>query len=660
MPETQTTAPATFADAEVVLAQRLPGYESRPQQQALAAAVENVLAETEPTTLLGEAGCGTGKSLGLMIPAILSGKKTIVATGTIALMEQYANSDVPFLEKNLGVDFKWALLKGRANYFCFAKASQADKMRFDWIPQVEAEVTSPDHSGDKEHVATPYPASEWYAVSSSSNECPGKRECPFGSICKAEAAKAVAKDADLVVTNTAMLMTDLVLRKATDDSVAMLGDYEVVIIDEAHELEEWATNALSTQIKRSGIESLLTKAENLAGEQAQSIERQAADVRDSLDEVWKALDAEQRQARFNDPTRLPQDWFLGHSEAWLALINNLRELAVAIDGITLRHGDAKRNESRQKSLSRQAMNASAKVEGALLDSDGETVRWIEKETVKRGHSTVEQTGLFTAPVHVGSFLQEMLWSRVPVALASATLSNGGDFTYIAGRLGLQDPTMINVGTPFDYTTQARLFVPTKDVASPKDKAAWMQYAMRTTINLIDAAGGGALLLFTSRKAMQESYSHLSEEIQAQGHTVLMQGQDGTNKEIAKRFADDKTSVLFALRSFLTGVDFSGDTCRLVVIDKMPFPVPSEPVFAARSDMIKRRGGSDFSELSIPAMTLTLVQGYGRLIRSKRDKGVVAILDSRLTGTGYGRGILKALPASPQIHTIDAAREFFAG
>ena len=654
------TAPTTFAEAEAVLAEALPGYESRPQQQALAQAVEALLSQDEPTTLLGQAGCGTGKSLGLMIPAILSGRRVLVATATKALMEQYVNNDVPFLEKHLGVPFKWAMLKGRSNYFCHAKAAMADASRYPWIADVRVEVDTPEHDGDFEHVAADFPRNETYLMASSSAECPGTSVCPFGTVCKSQGAKNAAALADLVVTNTAMLMTDLVIREKTDGAVAMLGEYDVVLIDEAHEVEEWATSALSEEVKRSGIESMLSKVDNFAGVQGANLDDEMATVRIAMDSCWKILDRHVDDTRSRDAVRLTRSWFLGHGESWSDLVAALRNLAVEVGRVQVNVGDARREGARQKMIERQALNAAAKIEDAIFADDDTTVRWAQREMRRERGRSVEVTTLNTAPVHVGPFLNQWLWSQVPVVLASATLAVGNDFSYISERLGIESPSTLDVGTPFDYTTQARLFIPAKDVPTPKDRGGWMTYTANTTLSLIDAAGGGALLLFTSRKAMQDSYQMLSTEITQRGHTVLMQGQDGTNKEIAARFEADKTSVLFALKSFFTGVDFRGDTCRLVVIDKMPFPVPSDPVFAARSEQIKRRGGSDFAELSVPSMSLTLIQGFGRLIRSKSDTGIVAILDSRLSGTGYGKGIVRSLPASPQISTTADAARFFKG
>lgn len=650
-----TEAPTTFAEAENVLAERLPGYESRPQQQALAAAVENVL--NNGGQGLFEAGCGTGKSLGAMIPAILSGQRTVVATVTIALMEQYANKDVPFLQENLGVPFTWALLKGRSNYFCYAKAVNADRSRvpFD-ISVLEAELeANPEHSGDREHFATPVPKDQFSYVSSTSTECPGKRECPFGDVCKAEMAKSLAADAQVVVTNTAMLMTDLKVRQATDGFASMLGEYDALIVDEAHELEEAATNALEETLRPSGIEKLVTEARNFAATQSKQIEDEANAVTAALAAAWEVLPEPEKG---QDKQRVRLDWFVTNSEPFMALFEALNDLSTALRTMTILR-DTKKAEARRSILARRATNYIRTLGAATTQDDDHLVRWIEVEQQKRNTIKV----IKTSPVRVGPFLKAMVWDNTPAALISATLSVSGKFDYIADRLGLVDPQTINVGTPFDYSKQALLFVPAADMPAPTGatRSAWLNYSANITMDLIREAGGGALLLFTSRSSLSNSFETLAPRLREMGFRPIRQGgDDGSNKEIARIFQEDKHSVLFATKSFFTGVDFAGDTCRLVVIDKLPFPVPTEPVMQARSEQVEREGHSSFGFFTVPGMTLTLNQGFGRLIRTKNDRGVVAILDSRLTSKGYGKQIVRALPDSPATTTLDRVESFYEG
>lgn len=630
----------TFAQAEEVLAQALPGYESRPQQQRLAQAVETVLAEGGQGLL--QAGCGVGKSLGSLIPVILSGERVVVATATIALMEQYAEKDIPFLAENLGVPFTWALVKGRSNYFCHAKAANADEK---FVPQIQAlrdEVMEEGHDGDREHFKTPVTKQEFSNVASSSNECPGKRDCPFGDVCFAEIAKSKGRDAQVVITNTAMLMTDLVVSDRTEGAAQMLGEYDVVVIDEAHETEEIATNALSDTFRKGGFEKFAKEARNFSGTHGSLVS--TSDLDEAVTNAWASL----REGRFTSVAA--EDG----SDVWSVLADALLELSTNIAKIDLRDSSDRKVKARRAQLTSRAASMSWRVRRLLSDGSDVSVRWVESEKSLRG---VNQLVIKTAPLRVGPFLQENLWTKT-VILVSATLSVGSDFSFIKDRLGLDAPTVLDVGSPFDYSSQARLFIPTAQTPNPKARSAWQQYVMQTTIGLVDAAGGGALLLFTSRSAMQDAHDSLAETLEARGHTVLMQGQ-GSNKELAEAFQSDTHSVLFALKSFFTGVDFAGETCRLVIIDKMPFPVPTEPVFEARSQQIEREGGNAFSKMAIPSMSLTLIQGFGRLIRTQKDQGVVAILDSRLASTGYGRGIVKTLPSAPKISSVSEAKEFFA-
>lgn len=641
---TAPTQPRTFAEAEKVLAERLPGYTPRPQQQALAAFVEDVIANGGHG--LAEAGCGTGKSLATMIPAILGGRRTVVATATIALMEQYATKDVPFLQEHLGVPFTWALVKGRSNYFCRAKAAIADSSKVPALAAMLAEIDAdPEHDGDREHFAAEVTKDEFSYVASTSSECPGKRDCPFGEICFAERAKEKGREAQVVVTNTAMLMTDLKVRELTDGNAAMLGDYDLVLIDEGHETEEIATNMLSEEIRYNGVVRLVTEATTFASSQNVTLTHTDA-VRADLDRCWGLLDEGKKTLRF----------FVEHADPFIDLIEGLQALSQEIGAIKIVRGEA-RSEFTRNRLVKRALNTADRFEMAVTMDDELLVRWIETETDRRTRQEVKRFCM--APVHVGSYLSEWLWESTPSVLISATLSVGGDFSYISDRLGLPSATKsLNVGTPFDYTTQAMLFTPPASAPSPKDRSAWLTYTNMATRELVAAAGGGALLLFTSRSSMQAAYEGLAPIFEEMGFRCFIQGK-GSNKEIAQAFAEDTHSVLFALKSFFTGVDFQGDTCRLVVIDKLPFPVPTDPVFAARADLIDRNGGSSFSNLTIPAMTLTLVQGYGRLIRTTADRGVVAILDSRLTSTGYGKKIVRGLPGSPQAHTFDEVKAFYA-
>lgn len=631
----------TFAEAEERLAETLPGYESRPQQQALARAIEEAIASGKP--LLAQAGCGTGKSLGGLIPAILSGKRTVVSTATIALQEQYANKDLPFLEQHLGVPFTWALLKGRSNYVCLAKTNDCKPSDFPLIDQVRDELTD-DFSGDIEHLATKFDRKDRQHITISSSECPGRRDCPFGRQCYAEKAKAKALESKIVVVNHAMLMTDLKVKDMTDGLAEMLGPYETVILDEAHELEEIATNQLRDEFRMGGVARFCTEVTNFArnyGPGTFDASTFTADLMAAAQDLFATV----------QPGRMTMAWLVNHATPFIDFANAAQRIAKELEGFDV--PEDRKVQFRHRALVRRAWNLSFKMRAILEYDEDELVRFCEEE--EKGNVIV------TVPLHVGEFLTQWLWNSANPILVSATLAVGSDFDFMKDRLSLEHADTIDVGTPFDYAHQMALFVPPKTVKNPsEDRTAWMTAASFMTLRLIESAGGGALLLFTSRQSMETARSTIGRQIEAAGYTVFMQGED-SNKTLARKFQDDEHSVLFALKSFFTGVDFAGNTCRLVIIDKMPFPVPTDPVFAARSEVADKKAGRNvsFSQLSVPMMTLTLLQGVGRLIRTKTDRGVVAILDSRLESKGYGKKIVRSLPPAAKTTRLEDIEAFFA-
>lgn len=637
-----------FAQVEQeVLSVALPGYEARPQQTAGASFVEKVIADKEHGLL--QAGTGVGKSLATLIPVIESGKRTVVATATNALLSQYSKKDMPFLEEYLGVD--WALVKGRSNYVCQAKLEEATIMQVANVSQLRDELAADEeHDGDKENVTTAIADREWRALTSTADECPGRSHCPFGTVCFAERAKDRGRAAQVVVTNQMMLMTEVAISHASHGSVAMLGEYDNLVVDEAHELVDWATKALTLELNKRGVVALATEA--VAFLRTYGYDSDAPDgMISAVEAVWDVLPEE---------GRMRVGFFLDHSEQFVTLVTELAATAAAVREVQLESGD-KKTQARQGRMLRRLDSYSDKLTVVTTALDSEYVRWVEqRERTFRGEKETIQV-FVAAPVEVSEYLQAALWSKKTAVLVSATLKAGGDFSYLTSRLGLRDPQTLDVGTSFDFPRQARLFVPPKGTPDPKrNRAGWQAYATETTMEMVDAAGGGALLLFTSRSAMRDAHAALSTRMMRRGYTVLMQG-DATNRELAERFNEDEDSVLFALRSFMTGVSFEGTTCRTVILDKLPFPVPSEPVFEARSELINdqyKDKWASFNRLSIPMMSLVLEQAVGRLIRTKTDRGVMAVLDPRLSSTGYGARILRALPPATRVHDVAAIRSFF--
>lgn len=636
----------TFAEAEQDLATTLPGYTPRPQQQRAAQVIEQTLANGG--TALVEAGCGVGKSFAALIPAIESGQRVIVVTATKALQDQYMEKDLPFLAEHLDTPFTYACLKGKANYVCRDKLATADSANADAIRAELAEAD--EHTGEIGALATELTVADKMAVTITSADCPGRQDCPLALTCFAEIAKDNARKAQVVVANAALLMTDLIVRKASRNSEGrefadILDEYDAVIIDEAHELAEIATNSLSTELRANGIIRLTDEVAAFGRQQGENFTAEADRVRLGAEELWLMLDG--LVTADNPQHRMTATWIVNHGTPFADLVAGLRDLVARLmDFRVVRGGEAA--SGKKKRLVRRAVNYIERLEAVLFSSESDLVRWAELET-RNGRTTLL---LKASPLSVAPFMAEMLWERKTAVLVSATLAVGGDYSYIAETLGLEAPTFVSVGTPFDYQAQARLFVPDSKVPAPagKDYAGWQSYAHSTTLRMVSEVGGGALLLFTSTKAMKAAYGFMAPELTAQGITCLVQDGSVDNKALAERFKNDENSVLFGLKSFMVGVDFPGQTLRLVVMDKLPFPVPSDILFAARCDEINRKAGdrwASFNQLTIPVMALTLEQAFGRLIRTAADRGAVAILDSRLRTKGYGKRILAALPPAPQ-------------
>jgi ATP-dependent DNA helicase DinG len=657
--------PRTFAEAEDVLAASLPGYTPRKHQQELAAAIERAIGAE--AILVAEAGTGTGKSLAALIPAILSGKRVVVATATKALQDQYASKDLPFLQANLGVDFTWSILKGRSNYPCASKIADLEMptSRQSQILALIAQLEEDDEAfTDRDGLPTTTDR-EWMQLSISPNECPGASDCPFAEQgkCFAYRAKDKAARSDVVVTNLAYLAIDLKLRAETGGAISLLGDIDLLIIDEAHNLDNAVTSALSDRIALGTVMRLTGDAGSWlhqAGEEG----TEASGAGWAAQQLWGAIETEyrswqqrQREARENadimpvrERTRL------------VTFGAELQELAGALRllGSVIRHADVdpdgdswsdmpaavKKLKKMQSRLARRVDNLFVRLEAFATDADDVSVRWIEDEDGK--------IFIRNVPVSPAPFLREAIWSQTPAVLMSATLAPGrtvmgeADFSYTIDLLGLEDfgPTTFESGTPFDYPSQALLYVPDRDRPIPagKTRAAWQVFAQQATSYLVKESGGGALLLFTSRSAMNDSWNRLHAELEAEGLECLKQG-DAPTSELIRRFKENGNGVLFALRTFFEGVDIPGDALRMVVIDKLPFPVPTDLQFAARCEAINARAGRDvsFRKLSMPVMTLPLVQAVGRLLRTKDDRGVLAILDPRLTSKPYGATILNSLP-----------------
>jgi ATP-dependent DNA helicase DinG len=671
---TTAQSPQTFADAQALMAAQLPAYTRRPQQEALAAAIERILSsgedgENAPRVLLAQAGTGIGKSLALLIPAIVSGKRTIIATSTKVLQEQYGRKDLPFLEKMLPGMFTWAVLKGRSNYACHAKIASMEFPGPSQQAVIDTLDADDEQVGDRENLPQVTDL-EWSQLSMSAAECPGMKDCPFGEICRAERAKAKAAEASIVITNTAYLATDLIIRQTSADNVQLLGEWEALGIDEAHNLESAITGALSDSIGRPAISRTARDAEAYLMAEGLDPTGYDAEINDATTRLWTGLEEtfSQHMRRSNgkaDPMPLRQR----HIDTLLLsgvteIVELLRLLRDAVK--STRPEDDRGKVGRQR-LMRRLGNWVERLQWYVLAPESEMARWLEQEEITVRGRRETRLSVRSAPISVGPFLRDMIWSTgKPVVLMSATLAVGSrkdPFGYIRRCTGLnrEESTEFDAGSPFSYQEQALLYIPEKHIPQPSGATAgaWRSFAQEATEALVTAAKGGALLLFTSRTAMEGTYSRLAPRLQAAGMTVLKQG-DTTNAVLGQRFRDEEDSVLFGLKSFFEGFDVQGRALRLVVLDKLPFAVPTDVLHAARCDAITARYGNGawFSQLTIPEMSLALIQAFGRLIRHLDDRGVVAVLDSRLTAKSYGPRILESLPPAPQTTDIRRALAFW--
>jgi ATP-dependent DNA helicase DinG len=604
----------------------LPGYEPRPEQAALAAAVDSALATDEH--LLAEAGTGTGKSLAYLIPALESGRRVVVSTATKALQEQLLTKDVPVAAAALGREVRVAVLKGRQNYLCrnglhgfellggqlFPRAEDAaafDAMR-GWIETTE--------TGDRAELDVEPPDAVWSEIAVGSDRCLG-RFCAFQGTCFSESARERASHAELVIANHALYFADLGLRSRTD-SPAVLPEHDAVIFDEAHRLEESAATWLGGRISGPVIHRLLRDVDRACREASVPVPARALDRVDAAGaRLLTAVAPATGRRRLREVPAEPAE----------TLAVRLGELAAALTG--------KKDEV--DAVAARALRLAADVDACLEPDDGNRVVWAEPDL------------LAWAPVDVGSALSELLWGAGPTAiLVSATLTAGGEFGFVRDRLGLAEAHELAVGSPYDFREQALLYLP-QHLPDPRADDA-LERAVQEVAALCRVSAGRALVLTSSYRALDALATGVRRLVP---YEVLVQGE-APRERLLERFRAEVGSVLVATSTFWQGIDVPGESLSLLVIDKLPFAAPGDPLVEARCERIASLGGDWFREYTLPAAVLQLRQGFGRLIRSHSDRGVIAILDPRLRSSAYGRAFLDSLPACPVTSERAAVAAFF--
>jgi ATP-dependent DNA helicase DinG len=616
------------------LARGVSGYEHRPGQIRMARAIQDVL--EHDGTLLIEAGTGTGKTWAYLIPAALSGRRVLVSTGTRALQDQIMEKDLPALKRHLGIEIDAACVKGLSNYLCrrrfheFASSADAIQPRFarslstlrTWVEETD--------SGDR---ATLAPIAEedpiWSRVVSGSDTRIGAR-CQYYDDCFATRVRRRAEGAQLVVVNHHLFFADLALRDTGFASV--LPDYDAVIFDEAHQIEDTATLFFGSRLSTAMLERLVRDARAALGgdrDAKRDDARLLEAVLQRASNFFSALPANPNGGRASLPTEaIPED-------ALFALDNVLSELSASCRNIRPPRENVLQIARRADQL-RDALGS--------LEAPGQ-VSWAQ------GSGRSPSVG--SSPIDVGPLLRERLHRRVPcVVFTSATLTTGGDFAFVKRSLGIETEVSEEVvESPFRYEEQAALYAPTH-LPDPRT-SDFPDAAAKEILELIRMSQGGAFVLSTSLRMMRVLAKRVGDEL---AQEWFVQG-DAPKQTLLDRFRDQGNAVLFATASFWEGVDVPGSALRLVIIDKLPFDVPSDPVIAARCRRLDEAGESSFMRYVVPAAALSLKQGFGRLVRTTQDHGVVAILDSRIRRKGYGKIFLRSLPPARVCDTLDEVQEF---
>ncbi|GAB4353241.1 MAG: ATP-dependent DNA helicase DinG [Candidatus Abyssubacteria bacterium] len=681
------------------IARKLPKYEHREQQIEMMRAVARAFNERGIAAI--EAGTGTGKTFAYLVPVISwitqNKERVVVSTNTINLQEQLMTKDIPVLLSALKSNCKAVLVKGRGNYVCRRKIAMLEK-EFDVLAAPDErevlrsimEWAKHTKDGTRSDLNFVPQADVWDKVNAESDTCLRVR-CAHYNECFLNRARREAASADLLVVNHHLLFADLALRGLTDSDMAILPGYKRVILDEAHNIEDSATSYFGARVTRIGLLRLLGRLHNrktpaedggqlavlktrlLRLAQADDrLDEIVVDIQDDLiplkhhlenlvaeafDAIHLAALAKAKQSdgeiklRIGNDFHCDQDWNEQFKPPVQNMLRELRTLVSRLKILLKKLEPIKCDDNEDfldirielQALANRIDVAAANVEDVLFGEGFERIRWIETYTGRKAHIV----RLFSVPLAVGPVLAEKVYSRFPtVILTSATLTVDNRFDFLAERVGLDHTDserlqFLMLSSPFDYETQALIGVPT-DIPVVKDPK-YREALVDSVFRCLSISQGRAFVLFTSFRMLESVYWQLGPSLEKSlGINVLRQGDDNRTA-LLERFRRDTTSALFATLSFWEGVDVEGEALECIVLVKLPFKVPDEPVTQARAEAIERRGGNSFTEYSVPLAVIKFKQGFGRLIRNRADHGAVLILDKRVVEKNYGRTFLNSLP-----------------
>jgi ATP-dependent DNA helicase DinG len=629
--------PGGFLDRSMI-----GGYEHRPAQLQMAEAVDDAFENHHHAIL--EAGTGTGKTLAYLLPAIVSGRRVVVSTATKSLQEQLYQKDVPFLQKHFAPNWKVAVMKGRSNFLCLSKMhSMGDQPMLKGMDEVDAFRQIRDwarltETGDRSELTfLPDDSELWSRIDARRDTCTGKK-CPQFDECFLTAMQKRAKEADLIIVNHHLFFADLALKH--DDFGSILPEYSAVVFDEAHEMEDVASDYFGQQISNFRFEELARDADQmmrLTHQATPSLLRRTQRIREKTRAFFDSFPP--REGRFPFSRNERESFLDQNREAYDALPNALKGLETEFAALTQKPEELLR-------IARRSFELRQEFSFLFESNERNYVYWYERRN----------KGIFltATPIDVSQILRERLFEAFDtVVLTSATLTVAGRFEFIRQRMGIDHAKEGQLPPEFDYEHQALLYLPERvpDIRDP----GFAPKAAEQIVSLLELSQGRAFCLFTSYAQMNDLFERVRDQL---GFPMLLQGT-APRTTLLERFKNTPNSVLFATSSFWQGVDVPGEQLSCVIVDRLPFAVPSDPVVAARVKALEEDGRNPFAEFQVPEAVLALKQGFGRLIRTKTDRGVLALLDTRISRMPYGKIFFESLPRYRRTRDLREVERFLS-